>query len=144
MSRETFLGGTLALMLFAGQQSSVSWAQEANPPYPAGSDIVFQWTYSCDENAKGCSFNCPAIGASNVPAVGGASNVTKLTIYLGSVRLESDKTSSAIFYEFSTKQIPRGSGFTINSGLNSLACRVTGMTLDYSGPPRSYQAKFPS
>jgi len=21
-----------------------------NPPYPAGSNIVFQWTYSCDEN----------------------------------------------------------------------------------------------
>ena len=136
MSRETFLGGTLALLLFSSQFSSMSSAREVNPSYPAGSDIVFQWTYSCSDAAKGCSFSCLGVG--------GASHVTKLTIYLGTVRLERDKTSSAVFYEFSTRQIQRGNGFTINSGLNSLACQVNGMTLDYSGPPKSYPPNFPS
>jgi len=128
MSREIFLSGTLALLLFCGKFTSMSAALEANPPYPVGSDIIFQWIYSCDDT-KGCSFNCPGVG--------GASHVSKLTIYMGSVRIDGEKTSSAYFYEFSTRDIRRGNGFSVNSGLNSLSCQVNGMVLDYSGPLKS-------
>jgi hypothetical protein len=128
MAREIFLSVTLALLLFSGQFSSMSAALEAKPPYPAESDIVFQWSYSCDET-KGCSFSCPGVG--------GASHVLKLTIYMGSVRINGDKASSAYFYEFSTRDVRRGNGFSVNSGLNSLACQVNGMVLDYSGPLKS-------
>ena len=68
---------------------------------------------------------------------GGASHVTKLTIYLGKARINSDKNPLALFYEFSTMEIQRGNGFTIDTGLGTLACQVNGMKLHYSGPPKS-------
>jgi hypothetical protein len=117
---------SLAWLLASGLFAGASLAQTM--PYPAGSDISFQWSYSCP-NGRGCSFSCPGRG--------GASQVTKLTIYLGKVRIGGDKTALATFYEFSTVAIPHGNGFAIETGLGTLTCQVNGMTLDYSGPPKS-------
>ena len=78
--------------------SSKSPAQtktERLPPYPAGSEITFQSNYSCPEG-RGCTFSCPGRG--------GASHVTKLTIYLGRMPIGSTN-ALALFYEFSTVEI---------------------------------------
>jgi hypothetical protein len=130
MSRAVFFG----TLLFVGPFLSTSWAQDkidlsaAGPRFPGGSDITFQWIYSCPAG-RGCFFNCPGAGV--------ATNVTKLTIYLGSIPVPRDQSSPAIFYEYSTREIPQGNGFSISTGPStSLSCQVNGMTLDYSGPPK--------
>jgi hypothetical protein len=101
-------------------------AQEGGSPYPDASEIAFEWQYSCP-NGKGCSFNCPGSG--------GASNVTKLTIHLGTIPLGGNQRAFGTFYEFSTMQIPRANGFNITTGISTLSCQVNGMHLDYSGRP---------
>jgi hypothetical protein len=129
MSRELFLG-TLGTLLFAGPLLSASWAQnKAEPvaPFPGGSEITFQRNYSCP-SSRGCSFSCPGLG--------GASHVTKLTIYVGTIPVGSKQDVPAVFYVFSTLEIPRADGFSISTGLSTLSCQVNGMTLDYSGPPK--------
>jgi hypothetical protein len=85
---------------------------------------------------QGCTFNCPGRGC--------ASHVTKLTIALGSMPIGSTNAlapsmSSPLcsFYEFSTVEIPRGNGFSIDTGLGTLKCQTNGMTLEYSGSPKS-------
>jgi len=105
------------------------WAQDGRPigkgsPYPRGFEVAFEWQYSCPDG-KGCSFTCPGSG--------GANNVTKLSIYLGSVPIGKIEHSAGVFYEFSTRQIPRGNGFAVKTGISTLACQVQGMNLDYSG-----------
>jgi hypothetical protein len=118
----------LATVLLASLNSS--WAQEtdaankANPHYPSDSQITFQWNYSCP-SGRGCSFVCPGKG--------GVDHVTKLDIYLGTIPVD-DKRAPAIFYNFSTYEIARGNGFTIETGLGTISCQVNGMSLDYSGP----------
>ena len=130
MTRETLFA---ALLLLSGVSSDVSLAQDKAelpyPAYPAESDITFQWTYSCPTSK--CAFSCPGTGR--------AKQVTKLTILMGRMRIGSDYNYNpiALFYEYSTKDIPRGNGFSINTGLGRLACQVSGMRLDYSGPPKS-------
>jgi hypothetical protein len=127
MTRETLFA---ALLLVSAVSSYVSLAQEkAELPYPAESDITFQWTYSCPTSQ--CAFSCPGTGR--------AKQVTKLTIVMGRMRIgnSDDHNPIALFYEYSTKDIPRGNGFSINGGLGRLACQVSGMRLDYSGPPKS-------
>ena len=133
MSLGRFLG-TLGTLLFAGAFLSASWAQnksEPGPPYPAGSDIKFQWSYSCP-SSKGCAFSCMGGGGTS-----GTSHVTKLTVYLGRMSFGTDENAFALFYDFSTIEFPRGNGFVVAAGLSSLSCQVNGMTLDYSGPPNS-------
>ena len=123
----------LAMLLFSGLALiSVSMQAKAEqlPSYPAGSEITFQWVYSCP-SSKGCAFSCPRAGS--------ASHVTKLVIYLGKMRLAADKHPLALFYEYATMDNPRGYGFSIDTGLGTLACQVSGMMLDYSGPPKSTQ-----
>jgi len=130
MSRRQLLGG-LGLLLVTCPFLSASWAEDkgkSGPPYPVGSDITFQWKYSCP-SSRGCAFSCPGVG--------GAAHATKLTVYLGRIRIGSDRNALALFYEFSTKEIAHGNGFTIDTGLGTLSCQVNGMTLDYSGPPMS-------
>jgi len=123
MARETFT----ATLLFIGLFSDGSLAQsKTERRYPDGTDITFQWTYSCPTSK--CAFSCPGAGR--------ASHVTKLTIFMGRMRIGSDQNPFALFYEYSTKYIPRGNGFTIDTGLGTLACQVSGMKLDYSGPPK--------
>jgi hypothetical protein len=127
MSRALILG-----ILFASAFMNLSWAQNKDdrngggPAYPDGSEITFQWNYSC-ESGKNCSFTCMGTR--------GASHVTKLNIYLGTIPIGNDEKSSAIFYDFSTREIPRGNGFSVSAELSTLSCQVDGMTLDYSGSP---------
>src|SRR5262245_4158695 len=95
-----------AAFIFAGQFISPLSAQRAHsqasgPTYPSGAKMTFQWSYSCP-GGRSCSFDCPGKG--------GASHVTKLTIFLGTVPFGNQDTPS-IFYEFATVEIPRGSGF---------------------------------
>jgi hypothetical protein len=93
--------------------------------FPSGFEATFEWRYSCPDG-KGCSFNCPGSG--------GANNVTKLSMRLGSIPAGKTERAAGIFYEFSTMQIPRGNGFVVTTGISTLACQVQGMNLDYSGP----------
>jgi hypothetical protein len=97
----------------------------AEPSHPSGLEIAFEWQYSCP-NGRGCSFSCPGSG--------GASNVTKLSIYLGAIALHSTDQAAGVFYEFSTMQIPRANGFALTTGISTLSCQVQGMNLDFSGP----------
>jgi hypothetical protein len=129
LSALLLVGGPLAVSLFAEDEKH----REAGPPYPGGSEIAFEWQYSCP-TGRGCSFNCPGSG--------GASNVTKLAIHLGTIPLRGTERAFGIFYEFSTVEIPRANGFSLTTGISTLSCQVSGMNLDYSGPPkdRSLQA----
>ena len=128
MSRALILG-----TLFASLLMNSSWAQNkgepqaAGPPYPGASEITFQWDYSCP-SGQNCSFTCMKTG--------GASHVTKLAIYLGTIPVGSNQKVPAVVYEFSTREIPRANGFSVSTGIDTLSCQVNGLTLDYSGPPR--------
>jgi hypothetical protein len=128
MSRALFLG----TLLFVGPFLNTSWAQnktgptDAGPLFPGTSQIIFQWDYSCP-GGRVCSFACPGGG--------GASHVVKLKMYLGTIPVDSSQYDRALFYDFSTIEIPHASGFSISVGRGTLSCQVNGMTLDYSGPP---------
>ena len=98
------------------------WAQDSKRPiYPKGFEVTIEWQYSCPDG-KGCSFNCPGSG--------GANNVTKLSIFLGSVPIGKNENSAGVFYAFTSTQTLRGSGFAVATGIGVLACQVQGMTLD--------------
>jgi hypothetical protein len=129
MSRVLFFG----MLLLVGPFLSMARAQEKVAPsengasFPGKSQMTFEWDYSCP-GGRVCSFDCPGGG--------GASHVTKLSIYLGTVPIGSGQTPPAIFYDFSTVEIPHSSGFIIGVGLGALSCQVNGLTLDYSGAPK--------
>ena len=141
-----FVGGPLAEPLGA-QDGKYS---ESSPPYPGGSEIAFEWQYSCS-NGKDCSFSCPGAESAPWPTASssvatsaplsrvtqGGSHVTRLAIHLGTIPLGGSEKAVGIFYEFSTRDIPRASGFSITTGISRLPCQVNGMDLDYSGPPRT-------
>jgi hypothetical protein len=61
-------------------------------------------------------------------------HVIKLNIYLGTISVGSNQNAPAVFYDYATREIPYGNGFSISVGLSTLSCQVSGMTLDYSGP----------
>jgi hypothetical protein len=117
----------LQTLLIAGNllnQASAREPMATGPRYPAGYEVKFEWDYSC---LKYCSFSCPGTG--------GASHVTKLTIYLGTLQ-----DIPALFYNFSTIEISTGNGFIVGTGtelFNALSCQINGMTLDYSGPAKT-------
>ena len=95
----------LAVLAIAVSWASATplWAQaNKRPIYPKGFEVTTDWQYSCPEG-KGCSFNCPGSG--------GANNVTSLSIFLGSVPIGKKENSAGIFYEFTSTQTLRGSGF---------------------------------
>ena len=122
---------TITTVLFASPLLSVSWAQDkGQPPTPppnlAGAEITSQLNYSCP-NDTGCSFICPGVGAG-----AGADHVTKLTIYLGTMPL-GDQNAPALFYDFSTRERPNSSGFSLSAGLSAFSCQVNGLKLDYVG-----------
>jgi hypothetical protein len=102
---------------------------------PGASDVTFEWQYSCP-SGKACSFTCPGSG--------GASNVTKLTLQLGSIPLGGNQRAFGVFYKFSTVQIPRANGFSLTTGISTLSCQVNGMDLDYSGPRKSQDDDAPT
>jgi hypothetical protein len=121
------LGG---ILLVGGPLMETLHAQ--GPLDLGGSEIAFEWQYSCP-NGKGCSFNCPGSG--------GGTSVTKLIIHLGTIPLSGTQRAFGIFYEFSTKEIPRANGFSLTTGISTLSCQVSGMNLDYSGPPKSHSVE---
>ena len=123
----------ILVTLFASLLMNSSWAQNtvAGPPYPGASQITFQWDYTCP-SGQNCSFTCMGTG--------GASHVTKLAIYLGTIPVGSNQNVPAVLYDFSTREIPRANGFSVSTGINTLSCQVNGLTLDYSGPPRDGRA----
>jgi hypothetical protein len=108
---------------------------EDGPPYLGASEVAFEWQYSCT-GGKACSFTCPGSG--------GASNVTALTLQLGTIPLSGNQRAFGIFYKFSTVQIPRANGFSLTTGISTLSCQVNGMDLDYSGPRKSVDSSAPS
>ena len=121
-----------AALLFAVQLTDPSWAQigasqATKPSYPDAFEITNQWDYSCRNTV--CSFECSGRLSAN--------QVTRLTIYLGTIPFDNRGNSPAIFYEFATRYIPNSSGFIISTGLSTFSCQVNGMTMDYSGPARS-------
>jgi hypothetical protein len=123
-----------AVLLTGGPSVQSQSAQDGKrseggpPPYPGASEVAFEWQYTCTDE-KVCSFNCPGAG--------GAAHVTKLAIHLQTIPLNGNQKAFGIFYEFSTKEIPRANGFSITTGISTLSCQVSGMNLDYSGPPKS-------
>ena len=132
ITSKSFLSLVLGGILLVGPLMGSLRAQdgkrlEANPPYPSRSEIAFEWQYSCP-GGRGCSFNCPGSG--------GGSNVTTLAIHLGTIPLRGTERAFGIFYEFSTIEIPRANGFSLTTGISTLSCQVSGMNLDYSGPPK--------
>src|SRR6516164_4740642 len=122
---------TITTLLFASPFLSVSWSQDnaqpltPAPPYLSGAEITSQFNYSCPSNTA-CSFICPG------PVGGGADHVTKLTIYLGTMPL-GNQNAPALFYDFSTRERPNSSGFSISTGLSTLSCQVNVLKLDYVG-----------
>ena len=127
MWRMLVLGTTFAALLANPLKAQDKMGPSASgPTYPSGSDITYQWDYSCPSGGE-CSFTCGS---------GGASHVTKLGIYLGTMPVGADQKNSTLFYEFTTRELRRGSGFSVNAGLSTLQCQVNGLTVDYSGPPR--------
>jgi len=132
---------TMGTLVFASPFLSPSWAQDKAqqpvPPVLAGAEITSQLNYSCPSNTA-CSFTCAGgVG-------GGADHVTKLTIYLGTMALGNDQNAPALFYDFSTRERPNSSGFSISTGLSTLSCQVNGLALDYVGRlPRRRQGSSP-
>jgi hypothetical protein len=127
--------------------------QAAEPVAPGPADADLEWIYSCP-SSKGCAFSCPTGAGGATAATGGtttatgrvmattggtmaATHVTKLTIHLRRIRIDNEQ-AQAIFYDYSTMEVPSGSGFAINTGLGALSCQVNGMTLDYFGAPKSH------
>jgi hypothetical protein len=129
------LGGILLVSGASVQSLGAQESKGSNVPNLGASEVAFEWQYSCI-NGKACSFNCPGSG--------GASNVTKLTLQLGSVPLAGDQKAFGVFYKFSTMQIPRANGFSLTTGISTLSCQVNGMDLDYSGPRKSSDDDAPT
>jgi hypothetical protein len=123
-----------SVILVIGTFAGACWAEQKAEGTPdlesSGGNVVFQWNYACP-SSKGCAFTCPGAGT--------AAHVTKLAIYLGKLRLSEYETAMALFYDYSTLEVPHGNGFSINTGLGTLSCQVNGMDLEYSGPPRKAQ-----
>jgi hypothetical protein len=126
---------SLLIVGSAGWIMNPAWAQDRVVPippnlaYPAGSEITFQWVYSCRNITALCTFSCPGLLAPH--------RVTALQIYLGTIPIGNNQNNPALFYFYSTESIPRGNGFHISSGTHgTLSCNVSGMTLEYSGAPK--------
>jgi hypothetical protein len=126
------VGGPLVATLRA-QDGKRLEAALPDRTYPRGLEIAFEWIYSCP-GGRACSFDCPGAG--------GASNVTKLAIRLGTIPLRGQRVFGT-FYEFSTVAIPRGNGFVLTTGISTLSCQVQGMDLDYSGPTDAPTGSLP-
>src|SRR5215204_244819 len=129
------LGGILLVSGALVQSLGAQESKGSNAPYLGASEVAFEWQYSCI-NGKACSFNCPGSG--------GASNVTKLTLQLGTIPLAGDQKAFGVFYKFSTMQIPRANGFSLTTGISTLSCQVNGMDLDYSGPRKAVDEDVPT
>jgi hypothetical protein len=123
-----WLFATLAMSLVglaAGASCTETQAAELAVPEGRNADASFEWVYSCT-NGQGCGFNCAGAGV--------ATHVTKLTVRLRRIEI-GNENALALFYDYSTMEVPSGNGFSINTGLGAISCQVNGMKLDYFGPP---------
>jgi hypothetical protein len=123
-----WLFATLAVGLVGLAAGASCPETQAAGPAASGrrnADASFEWIYSCT-NGKGCAFNCAGVGL--------AMHVTKLTVRLRRLEI-GNQNALALFYDYSTMEVPSGNGFSINTGLGTLSCQVNGMKLDYFGPP---------
>jgi hypothetical protein len=139
-ANKSFRALVLSWVLLVGgplmQSASAQDGKRAEDGAPLGaSEVAFEWQYSCT-GGKACSFTCPGSG--------GASNVTALTLQLGTIPLSGNQRAFGIFYKFSTVQIPRANGFSLTTGISTLSCQVNGMDLDYSGPRKSLDDDAPT
>jgi hypothetical protein len=127
MASMRFYALILGLLVSGPFTTSSLWAQaeKQRGARPVGFDVAYEWKYSCPDG-RGCSFTCAGSG--------GAGEVTKLNIYLGSVPIARAEHTAGIFYEFSTKYVAHGNGFAVTTGIGTLSCQAQGMKLDYSGP----------
>ena len=118
MSRTLFLG----TLLFAFLSLNVCWAQgKADEPAFPFTKSIFRWDYSCPAGNV-CSFACPG-------QAGVVGHLFKLRLYLGTISIDGNQTAPALFYEYSTREFPQASGFSIGGGLSILSCHVSGMAL---------------
>ena len=108
--------------------SNKSRQGKADEPAFPFTKSIFRWDYSCPAGL-GCTFACPG-------QAGSLGHLIKLRLYLGAISIDGSQTAPALFYEYSTREFPQASGFSIGSGLSNLSCHVNGMTLDYSGPSK--------
>jgi len=132
-----------ATLLSVGQLICSAWAEDHVPgavpippnlAYPDGSEITFQWTYSCPQGQH-CVFSCGSSGNA----------ATELTIYLGMAPVGNNQKALALFYFYSTPTIPRNNGFRLISGpYASFSCDINGMVLDYSGPRKEIPSTKPT
>jgi hypothetical protein len=127
MSRALSLGTVVFACLWL---SMVRAQNEPDEPAFPFTKWTLRWDYSCPTGTA-CSFICPAGRETGL-----TSHLIKLRLYLGTISADGSQTAPAVFYEFSTREFPHGSGFSIGSGYSTLSCQVNGMTLDYSGPPK--------
>jgi hypothetical protein len=98
-----------------------------NLPYPTGSQMTFEWVYSCSGGNQ-CVFKC---SDADPNIIVGASF---LDINLGTIPVGS-QTLPALFVFYSQGSYSN-SIFVVGGANQHLACKVTGMTLNYSGPPK--------
>jgi hypothetical protein len=127
-SKEAWMSRTLSLgtLVFAFLSLNVCWAQnKADEPAFPFTKTIFRWDYSCPSGTS-CSFACPG-------QAGSTDHLIKLRLTLEAISIDGGQAVPAIFYEFTTKEYPHASGFSIGSGLTILSCRVLGMGLDFSG-----------
>jgi hypothetical protein len=126
---------SLLFLLIDGLFLGTSRAQikDGESRTPEGTDITYQWNYSCP-NKMACGFSCPGAGTAN--------HATKLNVYLGKMAVNTDQNVFILFYSYSTRYVPRGNGFSLDTGLGTLACQVSGMTLDYFGPPKGSNFRY--
>jgi hypothetical protein len=127
MSRALLLGTLLltGLFLSAARAQNEAGQNRTGLHFPFAKTIA-QWDYSCS-GGQACSFVCPG---------GEATQVIRLRLYLGTASFDGNQNTPALFYEFNTRQFPNASGFSVSTGLATLSCQVSGMTLDYYGPPK--------
>ena len=126
MSRTLSLG----TLIFAFLSLNVCWAQNKadEPPAFPFTKPIFRWDYTCPTGVN-CSFACPGQATA-------ADHLSKLRLYLGAISIDGAQAVPAIFYEFSTREFPHASGFSIGSGISILSCRALGMALENSGPAK--------
>jgi hypothetical protein len=140
MSRSAPVSAMLLLIAsgFAHVASAQERADMASPvqpnfSFPAGVEITSQWNYSC-RDSKPCAFSC-----------GSADSVKALTMYLGTIPVGNNQRNLVLFYFYSTATLPHNYGFRISGGpASTLSCDVSGMTLDYAGPPTGIPQSAPS
>jgi hypothetical protein len=62
--------------------------------------------------------------------------VTKVRVYQGAVSNDGSQNIPAVYYEYNSRHFPKEAASALAVGFPSLYCQMSGMTLDYCGPPK--------